>query len=433
MTYKTVAVPASRAIAEIAKLTKTDLGVNEPLASQPIILRLYQVPLKDAMDKIAAVLNGEWSQNKTAFTLQRTATIQARLEEEAVQRRLAKLRKIWDNELKYRAQYPLDLESAVGYLQKQKRDQEEAQKAYEEARAHPQQAQKVTDKVPTDEEIEAMSKSWEAERDSEALREHVTAEGRLSDRVLMAIDPAIVASLNGPSHMVFSTAPKPLQYKLEMSDEDFQVLVTEQNIWTAADRQVNKTDPDSYFGRKKINPNDARLVVVMDRDEDGMSNYSQLYILDSKGRQLVEGHISPGMMSYQYGDYYQRQLDLEKLAEEPMEVWTSSSMAAMYTGRVPSGTKIDYATAPERSFQIKLRLANKITFVYFLSEYQTGMTAFGPVEKLPPYMQKKIAAARKERESMRNFMYPGQQAEDDDKSEGDAASKQEPPSTSQQR
>src|SRR5438105_3393779 len=72
VTYKTVAIPARQAIADLAKISHQDLRVENELAGQPLILRLNDVPLKDAMDRIASVLHGGWFRDRTQFTLQRT-------------------------------------------------------------------------------------------------------------------------------------------------------------------------------------------------------------------------------------------------------------------------------------------------------------------------------------------------------------------------
>src|SRR4051812_44743010 len=88
VTYKTVAAPARQAIADLAKISHQDLRIDNELGNQPLILRLNDVSLKDAMDRIGAVLHAGWFRDRTQFTLQRTDDMTAKLQQDEVQKRL---------------------------------------------------------------------------------------------------------------------------------------------------------------------------------------------------------------------------------------------------------------------------------------------------------------------------------------------------------
>ncbi|MEA2553397.1 MAG: hypothetical protein QOJ65_1573 [Fimbriimonadaceae bacterium] len=310
--YKTAAVPASRAIKELAKQSRVDLGVIAPLDSEPLILRLSDIPLKQAMQHIAGALHGRWMQNKTAFTLQRTDDIQQQLEQQLIRERTEKLRKSLDSRSKYRAQTPLDLNEAVAYLRRKKKQQEDEQKEYEQAAVQAQGGvTPAPQKEATEAETKAIADEYQKEQEKGQIDEHFSGDGRLMDRVLAAIDPATIAA-SRIKRMVFSTDPKPLQYPMSMSEEDFQTLIEEQNIWTQAVKQVDSTDAMSFWSRKNINAADARIVVVVSWEPSYASASYQAYILDSKGRQLVQADDFGSR--YNYENEEGNQTDFEKLA-----------------------------------------------------------------------------------------------------------------------
>ena len=69
--YTTRAKPFAAIAAELKKQTGVDLECAPSLEREPLILRLKQVPLKDAMDRIADVFGGEWKQHDKSFELVR--------------------------------------------------------------------------------------------------------------------------------------------------------------------------------------------------------------------------------------------------------------------------------------------------------------------------------------------------------------------------
>ena len=297
VTYRTVAVPASKAIADLAKATHVDLGVTAPLDSQPLIICLKDVPLKEAMDKIAAVLHGRWSQNKTAFTLQRPDDIQEALTQAVYQERLAQLTKSVNKRLSYRAQTPFDAQAVEADLRKQKKEMEDQQKEMEKqaAAGGPPNATVITDgqmgddpSKMTQEQMEAMQKKWQKEQDDRRTKSHANVNGRLKDRILAGIDLTVLASLPEERKVVFSTNPRPLEYKLNLSDDDMQAIANEQNAFTTAQKRVfpNDDEMNYYSDRKMLSPSDFRIVAQLQGNGPGIG-YMQIYVLNNKGQQLV--------------------------------------------------------------------------------------------------------------------------------------------------
>lgn len=88
LTYTTKAVPLSQAVAAIAKQAGKKLNVGADLAKEPVVLRLQDVPVQDALDHLAEALGGEWINTDQGLTLTRTPAAIRRLLEERKARRL---------------------------------------------------------------------------------------------------------------------------------------------------------------------------------------------------------------------------------------------------------------------------------------------------------------------------------------------------------
>ncbi len=303
VTYKTVAVPARQALSALAQLTHVDLRVDDGLGAQPLILRLGDVPLKDAMDKIAATLHGTWSQNKTQFTLMRTDAISSQLQQAANQKKLDRIVKTLQNRLKDRAQTPLDIDSAVALLQQQQQQQADDMKQMADFEKQMKDKGYGPNNLPGPSERVAMGKAYEAEQAKRQNLEHLTGDGRLYDRVLAAIDPNAFLSPYVQRRVVFSTDPKPMQAKLQMSEEDFEALIAEQNVWTEALKRSGKPTNDemSFSDRKPINPADAKVVAMGEYSSEDVPFMFQIYIVDSKGNQLIQS--DPGGMLSDFSNF----------------------------------------------------------------------------------------------------------------------------------
>lgn len=94
--YSTPGVPLRIAVGEISRLAGKKLKVGDDLANEPIVLRLADVPLDEAMRRIASVMQGEWVATKEGSMLTRTPALTTRLLEERRSARLALI----DKELK---------------------------------------------------------------------------------------------------------------------------------------------------------------------------------------------------------------------------------------------------------------------------------------------------------------------------------------------
>ena len=282
VTYKTVAVPVSKAVAGIAKQTKTDLAVTGIIANEPIIVRLNNATLKDAMDQIASVTTAVWQRQGNAFTLQRTDEMQQQLEDKATQEKVDK--------------YGVMLKKIIGRQKTKPLDQATAQDLVKRMSVSytpdgtPQTGDTIQKQVENSEKLGKLD-----------------GDHRLIDEIVQCLDPQLLATDPYPDHIVLSNDPRPLQRKLNISNDDFLQMIQEQNNWTAAVNANQKGAVNYMFmggggDRRVINPNDARLVVTLSADTDSGLQITA-YIVNSKEEEymMANDYISPDF-SFEEGD-----------------------------------------------------------------------------------------------------------------------------------
>ncbi len=85
--YTTPAISVSQALAQLSELSKIKLSVVGDISTEPLILRFKQVPLSEAMQRIADVVHAEWKPYGKGFLLERTPVLVQNLEKEATERR----------------------------------------------------------------------------------------------------------------------------------------------------------------------------------------------------------------------------------------------------------------------------------------------------------------------------------------------------------
>jgi hypothetical protein len=249
VTYKSVAEPAARAVADIAKLTHTDLAVIAPLDKEPIIIRLKDATLKDAMDQLAYVLDGTWVRQKTGFTLQRTDAMQQTLVDNATQTKAKKYADSIKSIIDKNPLVPLDNATVQALVAKMTID-----------------LSAISSTKPED--TEKFSQSME-----EAREQQNVGSNRLCREILGLLDPQQLAADPYPDNIVLSNAPRPLQRKLDISNEDLQQMVSELNLWFNATHSVHNDDQKYYAGdqemERAIDSNDVRIIANIQPSEDG--------------------------------------------------------------------------------------------------------------------------------------------------------------------
>jgi len=176
--YTTRAVPLHIALESLSKSTGIHLECSPDLDQEPIILRLKDVPVKVAMDKIAYVFAGEWKKIGDRYRL-----IEGKAADDA------HAQCIKDKAEAFRK----GLSDAV-------------------ATAHLDQRFTVVD---ADKAVEQLVRA-EKVRNNEAIQAARTLSpaGRMLLRVLQRMDPAEIATVQPNHRMVFSNTPTSLQLPL---------------------------------------------------------------------------------------------------------------------------------------------------------------------------------------------------------------------------
>src|SRR6476646_9151804 len=73
ITYTTAAVPLHRAFEDIGKSAGIKFEIDGSMGEEPVILRLQGVPVKDVMDRVAAMEGAEWKLVDRGFLLFRSS------------------------------------------------------------------------------------------------------------------------------------------------------------------------------------------------------------------------------------------------------------------------------------------------------------------------------------------------------------------------
>lgn len=249
--YKTIAVPLSVAVQDIARIAEKKLRVQPPLDSQPVIVNLTNVPYETALEWIANVMDGVWEVQGQYRSLKRTAAINMRVQNEAFRDRNTRLLDMTQKRLVGHQRSRLNEETASRTILAL---QDPSSPDYGQARVN-------------------------------------SAQIRLVDRVLLAIPRPEVASAPNLNHIVFSDKPKILQNGLRMSPDELTGICKEQNVWTIALRKLAKTHPElkpQVALREVIDPSTARLVVILSRPIRHIPSHIEVRIVDEDGRTLVD-------------------------------------------------------------------------------------------------------------------------------------------------
>ena len=210
VTYKSAAKPAAQIMEDIGKQAGVKIQLEEPLDKDILIVRLNKVPFNTALDKIATVLHAKWSMTKNGIYIGR--------ESFDAPDESAKIEKCKD-----------EFVAAVA----------DREKSSPSSEITPSIAKQIAQSILQPTYIE--SDDPDASEKADYNRARMTPQQRLIDRVLPSIDPKVVAEHCSDNEMVFSTAPKSLQFKLDLSNEDITAIVDEQNMWSQAAYDERKT------------------------------------------------------------------------------------------------------------------------------------------------------------------------------------------------
>jgi hypothetical protein len=270
LTYETPAQTIEKVLLALSKQAGTPLLASTELRDEPLVVRFGAVPLSEAKARIAKVTSAEWQQlPQGGWRLTRTDAITQRLEREELQKRIQLL------------QPPLD-------------------KLRQELASEPPMNEERAKMFAT-----KMAASWEAaQRDQFDHGSYMAALGsgpwspheRALMQVLVALDPARLATIERASSRVFSNSPTEFQEELpqELCNEILgeygraRNLIREELMKEGMDG--DKYKENAYAAVLHVNnwheaENPARLVLIVESDELG-SLTAKLVGADDEGQEV---------------------------------------------------------------------------------------------------------------------------------------------------
>jgi hypothetical protein len=269
--YETVAAPAARVVKELSEKTGIRLEVSASAGNPVLVLRLSEVPLKEAMDRIATVCSAQWQFDNGTHRLVANSAVHTR---EAIEERQARI--------------------AAARI---------AMKKVIDSTLHPP--------APT----KPPAKSGQAAQTEQPPPEEVAmipgafgfgggAAERAIAKLLIQIGPDAFATLADDDRIVFSTAPTRMQRGFPGNVAPiFEELITEHNKQTAnrPERTEPKTDEEqelenwmkAIFGRSleenPINERPAKALLVAGSGMFGFGTTLELRLYGSNGKVLLRG------------------------------------------------------------------------------------------------------------------------------------------------
>ncbi len=272
--YTTVAVPLSRALADLSKQAGTQLMVTQDLANQVIVLRLKGVTTDEAMKRIASTVGAEWHTAHGGFELVRPEGLAAKLREQGLAARANGITKMIDQQLKLAEAGQVSTAADAARL---------ADRLYQAAVQQ-----------------EGDSSAWPT---FQQVR-NTTPEYRAIWKVLSSIDPRAIAGMESSQRLVFSNKPTAMQQPISADLTDVGLQMQEQqNLVADAFKKLEKPGggPQTFkFGRPPVDPMSSapvRFVIGVQ-----LVFLSQSYVIDMIGFDannsvVVTCHVSMDVIS----------------------------------------------------------------------------------------------------------------------------------------
>jgi hypothetical protein len=271
VTFETSAELASVALADLSKIGGAHLQVSPALKDEMLVLRLQEVPLGIALEKIADVCTARWIASSEGFVLTRPAELIREVERKDREVRLARIKKCLTGRLTDLIPYHAN---SLGNLHD------------------------LLNK-PSVEGGDQMAAMESMETQMKQL-----PDPRFMARVLNSLGAELLADLPEDKRIVFSNDPTPMQAQLPPACMNLiDGFVKENNLWakTIAEKtaavipdQDQTTDlPGSFhtgrmprFWAHEIRQTPTKMLVVLRRFTDVIS--FEFRLVDSKGKYLSQ-------------------------------------------------------------------------------------------------------------------------------------------------
>lgn len=275
ITYTANALPAKQVMQDISRLTGTHFAVFDDAIEDHYILRFDNVPLKDALDKIAYISFGKWNYGQSGFELRRdTKAVRENQEEE--------LKKEYNDYVKALTRMRKQLDKHPNF------DTETAKTMAQDANKFRKQLASSGRNNP----------NWWRQR---STMENSLPIGRAMTRIALTMKPEYYVSVGDKIPVVFSNEPNSIERQLP--DEILNIidqLVNEQAIWAEAAAQYTAAQASEYenfdqIGFSKKISGVKKVLLKLSKYGRGSGVNMELILADAKGRTMTRGntYLSP--------------------------------------------------------------------------------------------------------------------------------------------
>ena len=277
VSYRAVAASAKAAIAGLAQAAGLPLAAGGTIQSEILVLRLEDVPIRDAMVRLGHATAATWVVENGTYYLSRTDADVAKRQAVDTARLIAALKKGLAKQAKVATtQKPFDAASAKALIGK----------------VHAAQNPKPTSGV------DGTPAGFSGPDMSELQQQ--TPAGRLASRVFSQLDPTVLAQVPDRRRTVFSTNPTRMEIPLHLNLGDaIDVFVAEQSL--CADELATFPEQDRFrlelfqnrlLGGVESKLPPAKLNVIVSRLDSFMSGFGlEVQLFDRAGAQLASSKL----------------------------------------------------------------------------------------------------------------------------------------------
>lgn len=263
--YTADAIPLSKALSELSKISGTKLLASDGLATEPIVMRLKHVTPKEVMDRLAVEFVADWVPTKEGLQLTQTAESTAAFQKGLAARRLAAFQK--------------SMEDLVPIMKSPPMEETEAQRI---AIAYTKML------------VEERSNSYIGNSTATRITlSNRTADMRLLAAMVMAIGAEKLSALSAGKH-VFSLDPTSVETRIENFDTTMVDQYVSQRNMLAKALEASKRDDayDGYgntamFSAQKMARGPVRPLIEVESDPDSEGVWLYLQVYDNDGTYLA--------------------------------------------------------------------------------------------------------------------------------------------------
>ncbi|MFI5386420.1 MAG: hypothetical protein ACHQ50_09900 [Fimbriimonadales bacterium] len=320
VTFETVAEPASQALKQFGNAAGVPMSTDGAVAPEMLILRFKDVPLRQAMDKIAEIATAKWMESPEGYKLVRPASMVAEILEKARKER----EEVIERRLRARlADLP--------------------QFSPNWARVLLDQIQQTNSELERTSVLTYSDDQGSLNVDSGLMNrlEFEQPWGRFETRLLAALGAHFLSSLS-PGRTVLSTSPTRMQQALPEGTLQLATeFVRQQNLWHKTEFPVEPAEPDfgtlmvgSGMRIRQVGLNTSKVegvpmqcLLVLEPQPESDDVRAEVTIADSKGIEIASdsADLEPGSWG-SFGPGFE--LDLGPQTQDDQEAKIRLSKAA---------------------------------------------------------------------------------------------------------